>query len=90
MKKLFTLILFLPLIAFSQQSSPDVSAMKIEIVQLPRRDVLTIRETCTMATIGATLGKLYGEMGKYMADHELHMTGPVFAIYHSSAPQKLF
>lgn len=89
MKIIRVLMLLLPVGAFSQQAQPDLSNMKIELVQVPAKDVLTIRETCTMETIGPALGKLYGEIGKYMSDHELQMTGPVFAIYHSSDPKKI-
>lgn len=89
MKILSVLLVLFPLVAFSQQPQPDLSNMKIERVEVSSHDVLTIRETCTMEAIGPTLGKLYGEIGKYIAEHGLQMAGPVFAIYRSSDPQKI-
>jgi effector-binding domain-containing protein len=47
-------------------------------------DYLSVREKVkSVADIGPTLGKLYGEIGEQMKKSKVDFAGPVFAIYHS-------
>ena len=85
----FALLLLFPAFIHAQSSKPDLSKMKIEVVQVQPQNVLTIRDTCTLENIGPTLGMLYGEIGKYMKEQGLEMAGPVFAIYRNSDPKNM-
>lgn len=66
------------------ESAPkaEPAPLKIEEKAITAMPTLTVTDSCALADIGATLGKLYGEIGVEMKAAGVDFAGAPFAIYH--------
>ncbi len=63
--------------------------MEIKIVNVTPQDALAIKDNCTQAELGSKFGELYGEIGKYAADHSIKMNGYPFGIYRAFSAENV-
>lgn len=51
------------------------------IREAPVQKVLSVRETCALGEIGATIGRLLSEVQRWAPQHGVPIVGPAFACY---------
>jgi effector-binding domain-containing protein len=64
------------------ETKPSCMNYKIEETEVKPFMFLSIRDTCSPATIGLKMGKYIGEIMAYMGKNGLLQTNPPIAIYH--------
>ena len=52
-----------------------------EIRSAPVQKVLSVRETCTMRELAGAIGRAFGEVQGWSAQHGVRLAGPAFARY---------
>jgi effector-binding domain-containing protein len=64
------------------ESTPP-STIKIEVVDVPAKKILFIRDSCSMSEVAAYLGKAYGELMTFITKNKISCTEPPIAITNS-------
>ncbi len=76
--------------AAKMAATPAVKKYDIKVTTVEPAEIMTIRRTCTLDSIGPYLGAMYSEINAAMQKQGIKQTGPVFAIYHVyEPPQKI-
>jgi effector-binding domain-containing protein len=60
---------------------------KVKEEQVPAQTILTIRDTCSQATLGSKLGIFYEKISQLIKIKKLSISGAPFAIYHKFSLQ---
>jgi effector-binding domain-containing protein len=64
------------------ESLPKEPQYKIEIEKIESLEYFSERDTCSVITIGAKLGKMYTEIFDFISKNGIKESNPPFAIYH--------
>jgi effector-binding domain-containing protein len=65
----------------------QIQGPQVQEKEVPAQIILSIRDTCSPATISSKLGVFYGKISERIKDKKLTMSGAPFSIYHSYTPQ---
>jgi effector-binding domain-containing protein len=76
-------------VAAAKNQNTTTKTYKVETTVFEAMQIMSVRSTCTPAQIGATLGKLYGEIGAAMTKQKIKQAGPVMAVYHLYSSEKV-
>jgi effector-binding domain-containing protein len=72
--------------AKTMASSPDSKKYEVQTTTVEPVQVMTVRKTCSLDSIGPYLGAMYGEIKAALSKQGITQSGPVFAIYHVYEP----
>ena len=55
---------------------------EVATIELEAQPVLSLTETTSLATVGATIAEGFGALGAHVGAHSIEMTGPPFIVFH--------
>jgi effector-binding domain-containing protein len=71
------------------ENNPDWKLGEFKIEEQPAQPILAIKDSCTAADIGKTLGRLYGEIGRAMQKNKLDFVAAPMAYFYSFSTEKV-